>query len=117
MLSLLGEDDTEPDDQTQLLSALGSLALEPIRKSEPSDIQPAHSAFAYGFSLHAGVAVEAKDRKGLFRLLKYASRPPFAAKNLTLTHDSNVRLKLRKAYFDGRKEVTFEPMDLMRRQG
>ena len=35
-----------------------------------------------GFSLHAAVRIEAEDRAGLERLLRYCARPAFASERL-----------------------------------
>ena len=35
-----------------------------------------------GFSVHAGVCIQAHDRAGLERLLRYCARPPFAMERL-----------------------------------
>ena len=42
------------------------------------------SAYAHGggFSVHAGVCIEAPDRAGLERLLRYCARPPLAMERL-----------------------------------
>ena len=40
-------------------------------------------AYKYsGFSVDAGVCIEAHDRAGLERLLRYCARPPFAMDRL-----------------------------------
>ena len=44
-----------------------------------------------GFSLHAGVAAKADQRKKLERLCRYISRPAIAEKRLSLTPNGNVR--------------------------
>jgi hypothetical protein len=44
-----------------------------------------------GFSLHAGVAARADQRKKLERLCRYISRPAIAEKRLSLTPNGNVR--------------------------
>lgn len=65
--------------------------------------------------MHAGVAVKKKNRKGLYRLCKYASRPPFAQSNLTHTEDGKLKLKLKSRYFDGRTHMMFTAMELLAR--
>ena len=50
---------------------------------DPDDLSQAGArqcAAAMGFTLHAGVAVPARDRRRLERLCRYAARPPVAAK-------------------------------------
>jgi hypothetical protein len=47
-----------------------------------------------GFSLHAGVAARADERKKLERLCRYVSRPAVSEKRLSLTSNGNVRYQL-----------------------
>jgi len=54
-----------------------------------------------GFSLHAGVAAKADERKKLERLCRYISRPAVSEKRLSLTPDGNVRYQLKTPYRDG----------------
>ena len=68
-----------------------------------------------GYSLHANLAVEKRDRKKLERLLRYGFRPPFAQKRLSLTADGRVCLKLRKPTFSGQRQLVLEPEDFLRR--
>jgi hypothetical protein len=44
-----------------------------------------------GFSLHAGVAAGAHERKKLERLCRYISRPVISEKRLSLTPKGSVR--------------------------
>ncbi len=68
-----------------------------------------------GFSLHAGLWVEAKGRKKLERLLRYGSRPPFAQKRLSLLPSGKVRLRLRKPYYTGQTQLVLSPEAFLRR--
>jgi hypothetical protein len=71
-----------------------------------------------GFSLHAGVATEARQRKKLDRsggvpLCRYISRPAVSEKRLALTSNGMVRLvrhpdHLKTPYRDGTTHVIFE---------
>ncbi|WP_337242242.1 transposase, partial [Escherichia coli] len=54
-----------------------------------------------GFSLHAGVAARADERKKLERLCRYISRPAVSEKRLPLTRGGNVRYQLKTPYRDG----------------
>ena len=45
-----------------------------------------------GFSLHAGVAARADQRKKLERLCRYISRPAISEQRLSLTRNGNVRI-------------------------
>ena len=68
-----------------------------------------------GFSLHAGVAAKAQERKKLERLCRYISRPAVSEKRLSLTPNGNVRYQLKTAYRDGTTHVIFEPLDFIAR--
>lgn len=68
-----------------------------------------------GFSLHAGVAARADERKKLERLCRYISRPAVAEKRLSLTPNGNVRYQLKTPYRDGTTHVIFEPLDFSAR--
>ena len=68
-----------------------------------------------GFSLHAGVAAKADQRKKLERLCRYISRPAIAEKRLSLTPNGNVRYQLKTPYRDGTTHVFFEPLDFIAR--
>jgi hypothetical protein len=54
------------------------------------------AAFIQGFSLHAGVAIEAEDRAALERLIRYATRPPFAEDCLSRPPDGRVVVELKR---------------------
>jgi hypothetical protein len=49
------------------------------------------------------------DDAQLERLLRYALRPPFAARRLSWTHDGKLRLLLRKPWHTGQRDIIFEP--------
>ncbi len=70
-----------------------------------------------GFSLHAGRSVEATDREGLERLLRYGLRAPFSNERLSLDKDGLVHLQLLRPWPGpgGRTEVAFEPLQFMKR--
>jgi hypothetical protein len=68
-----------------------------------------------GFSLHAGVAARANERKKLERLCRTISRPAVSEKRLSLTPNGNVRYQLKTPYRDGTTHVIFEPMDFIAR--
>ncbi len=68
-----------------------------------------------GFSLHAGVAARADERKKLERLCRYISRPAVSEKRLSLTKTGNVRYQLKTPYRDGTTHVIFEPLDFIAR--
>ena len=68
-----------------------------------------------GFSLHADVAVDARDRAGLERLLRYGGRPPFAHTRLALTPEGKVSYRLRRPWYTGQTHVVLEPTAFLRR--
>lgn len=69
-----------------------------------------------GFSLHAGVAARADERKNLKRLCRYVSWPAVMEKRLSLTPNGNVRYQLKTPYRDGNTHVIFELLDFIARQ-
>jgi hypothetical protein len=80
-----------------------------------------------GFSLHAGVAARADERKKLERLCRYISRPAVSEKRLSLTPNGNIRYQLKTPYREslprerseccgyGTTHVIFEPLDFIAR--
>ena len=80
--------------------------------NEPFDDQVGKVA---GFSLHAGVAARAHERKKLERLCRYIARPAVSEKRLSLLTNGNVRYELKTPYRDGTTHVIFEPLDFIAR--
>jgi hypothetical protein len=70
-------------------------------------------ADAEGFSLHAGVRIEAKDREGLRRLCRYILRPPFSGERFSFAEDGRVVYRLRRPWYDGTTHLVLEPLELM----
>ena len=80
-----------------------------------------------GFSLHAGVAARADERKKLERFCRYISRPAVSEKRLSLTSNGNIRYQLKTPYREswphersecfgsGTTHVIFEPLDFRAR--
>ena len=68
-----------------------------------------------GFSLHAGVAVPASDRRRLERLCRYVGRPPVASERLSELADGRLLYELRHRWRDGTTHVAFEPLELIDR--
>ena len=68
-----------------------------------------------GFSLHAGVAARAHERKKLERLCRYIARPAVSEKRLSLLSNGHVRYELKTPYRDGTTHVIFEPLDFIAR--
>ncbi len=86
------------------------LQTRPAWKDDFSNSQVGKIA---GFSLHAGVATEAQQRKKLERLCRYISRPAVSEKRLALTSNGKVRYHLKTPYRDGTTHVIFEPLDFI----
>lgn len=74
------------------------------------------TATCSGLSLNAGVHVDGNDRERLQRVLRYGSRPPFAAQRLSVLPDGKVRLELRKPTYRGQTEIVFEPLAFLKRR-
>jgi hypothetical protein len=68
-----------------------------------------------GFSLHAGIGIEADARSKLERLCRYVSRPAIAAERLSLTPQGEVHYRLKTPYRDGTTHIVLEPLDFIAR--
>ena len=88
-----------------------SLETVPARADEP---RRGVAQYA-GFSLHAGIGVEAEQREKLERLTRYVSRPPVAIERLDLTAQGQVRYRLKTTYRDGTTHIALEPLDFIAR--
>jgi hypothetical protein len=83
----------------------------------PSCNEPVDAAVGKvaGFSLHAGVAARADERRKLERLCRYIARPAASEKRLSLLSNGKVRYELKTPYRDGTTHVIFEPLDFIAR--
>ena len=68
-----------------------------------------------GVSLHANVAVPARDRLRLERLCRYVARPPVATERLSCMGDGRLLYRLKHRWRDGTTHVVFEPVELLER--
>ncbi|TDJ20748.1 MAG: hypothetical protein E2O65_01425 [Gammaproteobacteria bacterium] len=69
-----------------------------------------------GFSLDASVRIEAKDRAGLERLLRYCARPVFASVRLSWVREGErLRYRLPKPRADGQTVLELTPFELLDR--
>ncbi len=66
-------------------------------------------------SLHADVAVPARDRKRLERLCRYVARPPMALARLEALTDGRLAYRLKTPWRDGTTHVVMEPRELLER--
>ena len=81
-------------------------------KAEPRFEGP-RCAVVAGVSLHANVAVPARDRQRLERLCRYVARPPVATERLSRQPDGQLAIRLKKRWRDGTTCVLFSPQELM----
>jgi hypothetical protein len=68
-----------------------------------------------GVNIHADLRVEAGDRDGRARLVRYALRPPFAHAQLSETTDGRIAFELRKPRRNGDTHRFFTPAAFLRR--
>jgi hypothetical protein len=92
----------------------GDLRVGRGSRAEPF-VQGPLCAECDGFSLHAGVRVEAGDRRRLEHLCRYAGRPALAASRLSLLADGRVAYQLKRRWRDGTTHVVMRPEVLIER--
>jgi hypothetical protein len=69
-----------------------------------------------GFNLHASTAIEAEDRAGLERTLRYMGRPPLSKERLELAPDGKrLILTLKSKWRDGTEKILLTPFELIER--
>jgi hypothetical protein len=66
-----------------------------------------------GFSLDGSVRIEAEDRAGLERLLRYCARPPFALERLEALGEDRLVYHLPKPRPDGQSALVLTPLELI----
>jgi hypothetical protein len=89
-----------------------ALQTVPAREEDSNNSSLAKTA---GFSLHAGVAAKAHQRRKLERLCRYIARPAVATDRLALTPQGNVRYTLKTPYRDSTTHIILEPLDFIAR--
>ncbi len=67
-----------------------------------------------GFSLNASVKVEAWDKDGLERLIRYCARPPFASENIRF-NGPWINYRLPKTCHTGKTFIQLEPVEFIDR--
>ena len=75
--------------------------------------ESARSAMVSGFSVHANISVEARDRRRLERLMRYAARPAVATNRLSELSDGRLHYCLKRPWRDGTTAVIFERQDFI----
>ena len=98
----------------------GSLRFLPLPSpnSEVSDADPEASPRVPqhgGMSLHAEVAVPARDRHRLERLCRYVARPPLASERLEARCDGALTLRLKTRWRDGTTHILMQRSQLLER--
>jgi hypothetical protein len=86
--------------------------VDPRGPSEDPDASPRVPAYR-GMSLHAAVAVPARDRRRLERLCRYVARPPLANDRLEEHPDGRLLLRLKTRWRDGTTHVLMERSELI----
>jgi hypothetical protein len=66
-----------------------------------------------GVSLHANVAVPARDRRRLEKLCRYIARPPVSTQRLAKLGDGRLLYRLKRKWRDGTTHVVFQPLELV----
>jgi Putative transposase/Transposase zinc-binding domain len=98
--------------------ALGPRAGQPVRRLRSAAAVTAtgrRSARLEGFSLHADVAVPARRRDQLERLVRYLVRPPLALDRLTESTGGQLLYQFRRPWRDGSTALLLEPLELLER--
>ncbi len=75
-----------------------------------------HCARVQGVSRHAGVVVDAHDRKRLERLCRYILRGPVATERLSELPDGRIAYQLRHPWRDGTTHVAFTELELVEKR-
>jgi len=87
---------------------------EPTDENETEE-PPPRCVREGGMSLHADVAVPARDRKRLERLCRYVARPPIAIDRLEALPDGRLAYRLKTRWRDGTTHVLMERHELLER--
>ena len=111
--SIQGRIATGPNTGKRVRTLGQNIAAEDSGEEDNFQSGTSRCAMVDGFSVHAGVAIRAHDRKGLERLCKYASRPPLATERLTQLPDGRLSYRLKTPWRNGTTHVVFEPQELM----
>jgi hypothetical protein len=88
--------------------------VDPGALDADPEASPRVPAYA-GMSLHAAVAVPARDRRRLERLIQYVARPPLAHDRLEMRPDGRLTLRLKTRWRDGTTHILMEQSELIER--
>jgi hypothetical protein len=95
--------------------ALGPRAGQPVRRLRSAVAVTAtgrRSARLEGFSLHADVAVPARRRDQLERVVRYLVRPPLSLERLTESTGGQLLYQFRRPWRDGSTALLLDPLNL-----
>jgi hypothetical protein len=98
--------------------ALGPRAgplLRRLRSAATATATGPRGARLEGFSLHADVAVPARRRDQLQRLVRYLVRPPLALDRLTESTGGQLLYQFRRPWSDGSTALLVEPLEWLER--
>jgi hypothetical protein len=84
-----------------------------IDTDDPDTFESPRCAMVAGFSAHANVSIEARDRTRLERLIRYAARPAVATERLSELPDGRLLYRLKRPWRDGTNAVVFERQDFI----
>jgi hypothetical protein len=86
-----------------------------IDADELPELEGERCASVAGVSLHANVAVPARDRRRLERLCRYAARPPVSTERLSRLPGGQLLYRLKHRWRDGTSHVVFDGLELLER--
>jgi hypothetical protein len=113
----LAEDGSSGVDDDALASCYGAAARTPAVRilDREGGRTKELTAVVMGFDVHAGAAIDGRDRKRVERVCRYLARPPIAQERLEQLADGTIRYELKKAWRDGTRFVVFQPHDFLAR--
>ena len=91
-----------------------TIGTDPDVGVEPLTRKACH-AHSQGYDLHADLAIPARDRKRLERVLRYAARPVLANKRLEELADGRYALELKTPWRDRTTHLVFQPHEVIER--
>jgi putative transposase len=105
------------DDITDTQEAIQKRVLAYFHRRKFFDKQEMLKMLSYetsGFSLNAAVKVEAWDKDGLERLIRYCARPPFKSENIRF-NGPWINYRLPKLCHTGKTFIQLEPVEFIER--
>jgi hypothetical protein len=88
--------------------------VEPVDGKDDPEVLPPTPQHG-GMSLHAAVAVPARDRRRLERLCRYVARPPLANERLEELPDGRLAVRLKSRWRDGTTHILMQRSELIER--